>query len=233
MTYIVKKKIKKMKVYAIIPARGGSKGIPRKNIKSFKGKPLLYYSIYQAQQSKIFDKIIVSTDDKEIAEVGKLYGATILMRPKDIAGDLSRDYEFMKHAVEAYEECDLWCQLRPTFPLRKIEDIKNAFKEFNPCFTSLRSVIELDFPVHKTYFINNEILCPALESENESHNAPRQILPKSYLHNGCIDIVKKTTILSGSICGNKIQPYIMNKDNNTDIDTMEQWILASKHESMV
>tara|TARA_B000000437_G_scaffold181902_1_gene138091 strand:- start:32 stop:703 length:672 start_codon:yes stop_codon:yes gene_type:complete len=213
-----------MKTYAIIPARGGSKGIPRKNIKMFKDKPLIAHSILQAQEARIFQKIIVSTDDDEIAEVARSYRATILMRPKELAGDLSRDYEFMKHAVENFPECDIWCQLRPTFPLRNVKDITLALTNFKPAYSSLRSVVETEHSVYKTYFILNGDLRPTIvhDTVDESYNAPRQILPKSYQHNGCIDIVKKETIQNEkSITGSKIQPYFMTQTG--DIDTIEQW----------
>ena len=222
-----------MKIYAIIPARGGSKGIPRKNIKIFRGKPLIAHTILQAQQNELFEKIVVTTDDKEIAVIAATYGATILMRPAEIAGDLSTDYEFMEHAIEHFPECDIWCQLRPTFPLRKWKDIQDAIEVFDyKNFSSLRSVVEMQHSVYKTYFldlpdeIGSATLVPTMKhpSIKEPFNAPRQILPTSYFHNGCIDIVTKQTILNEkSITGAKIQPFIMSKENDGDIDTMEQW----------
>jgi len=216
-----------MNIYAIVPARGGSKGIPRKNVKLFKGKPLIAHTIEQAKASGAFGKIIVSTDDKEIAQVAEQYGATVLMRPSELAGDLSRDYEFMKHAAEHYAECDVWCQLRPTFPLRTVEIIQQALKKFDPSYSSLRSVVEMDHSVYKTYFEADGVLSPVVQHANipESFNAPRQMLPKSYQHNGCIDITKKETILEEqSITGSRIQAFIMTAMG--DIDTMEQWNTA-------
>ena len=114
-----------MYVLALIPARGGSKGIKMKNIKEFKGKPLIYWSIKLALDCKVVNRVIVSTDNENIKRVAEECGADVpFLRPKEISGDLSTDYEFIKHCLDylkenGEDEPDIIVQLRPTYPTRK------------------------------------------------------------------------------------------------------------------
>lgn len=123
-----------MKINAFIFARGGSKGVPRKNIRQLGGVPLLAHSIKQAHASPSIDRVIVSTDDKEIAEVAMAYGAEVpFMRPAQLAGDRSSEFEAWKHAVEeiqGLERFDLFVSLPATSPLRSVDDIENCIKEY-------------------------------------------------------------------------------------------------------
>ena len=125
-----------IRILCIIPARSGSKGLPHKNIKDYRGKPLLAWSIEQAQLCRYDMKIVVSTDSKEYADIAMKYGAEApFLRPLEISGDLSTDYECMKHSVEWLKQNqqyypDIVLQLRPTSPLRNVEDINNAIGLF-------------------------------------------------------------------------------------------------------
>jgi len=130
------KMAKKSKTLAIIPARGGSKGIPRKNIKPFLGKPLIAYTIEIALKSKLIDKVIVSTDDEEIAEIAKKYGVEVpFLRPKELATDTSPVIETLRHATKFFEERGIFFDnivvLEPTAPLRDIQDVEIAIERLN------------------------------------------------------------------------------------------------------
>jgi CMP-N-acetylneuraminic acid synthetase len=232
------------KILCLIPARSGSKGLKDKNIRDFKGKPLIAHSILQAKECDFVEsmRIIVTTDSKKYAEVAKKYGAEVpFIRPHDISQDMSTDLEFMKHAVhwlkenENYE-ADIILQLRPTQPLRKVEDINKTlsiFIENYANYDSLRTVIEFEKSPYKMYRINNNVLEPLFSSvddiTNEPYNQCRQKLPTTYLHNGYIDILKTSILQEDKISGSKILPYIMNKKDTIDIDTEEDWLKALSH----
>ena len=225
------------KILCIIPARSGSKSLPHKNIKSFRGKPLLAYSIEQAKKSKHDMRIIVSTDSNKYAKIAQKYGAeTPFLRPAAISGDQSTDLECLQHALywleteESYQP-DLILHLRPTQPLRKVADIDNTldlFLKHYDEYDSLRSVVEFEKSPYKMYRINShkntlEPLFTKVEGIQEPFNQCRQRLPTTYLHNGYIDIVKADTICNGYVSGEHILPYLMNKEDTIDIDTWEDW----------
>ena len=227
-----------MKILCIIPARSGSKGIPHKNIKLFHDKPLLGWSISQAEQSKYDMRIIVSTDSQQYATIANNYGAeTPFLRPSEISQDLSTDYECIKHCLDWLKKNenyipDIVLQLRPTQPLRKIETINKCidiFIENRNNYDSLRTVIEFEKSPYKMYNIVDNQLLPLFNEINnikEPYNQCRQILPKTYLHNGYIDIFNADIINNNTISGLNIYPYVMNKNDVIDIDTYDDWIKA-------
>ena len=230
-----------MKIVCIIPARSGSKGIKHKNIKNFKNRPLLAWSIEQAIQCNYNMRIIVSTDSEEYKNIALKYGAEVpFLRPSEISKDNSTDIEFINHAIhwlkknENYQP-DIILQLRPTQPLRKIEDIDKCLKIFidnYDKYDSLRSVVEFEKSPFKMYTINSDKtylqpLFKSIKNMNEPYNQCRQYLPKTYLHNGYIDIIKTSILEGNTISGDRIYPYIMNKDDTIDIDTIEDWEKAS------
>ena len=227
-----------MKILCIIPARSGSKGIPHKNIKLFHNKPLLAWSINQAQQSKYNMRIIVSTDSKEYANIANNYGAeTPFLRPFEISQDLSTDYECIKHCLDWLKNSenyipDIVLQLRPTQPLRQIETIDNCldiFIENINNYSSLRTVVEFEKSPYKMYNIVDNQLLPLFNEINnikEPYNQCRQVLPKTYLHNGYIDIFNADIIHDNTISGLSIYPYVMNKNDVIDIDNNDDWIKA-------
>ena len=230
-----------MKILTIIPARSGSKGIPHKNIKYFKGKPLMEWSIIQAKQSKYFNfmKIVVSTDSSEYASIIEQPSVQVIKRPKEIAQDNSIDIEFIQHAIthlkesESYE-ADIILQLRPTQPCRKVEDIDRCielFYEQRDKYDSLRTVVKIEKTPYKMYKLKNNELLPYLKTYghiDEPYNICRQDLPDSYLHNGYIDIMNYSLLKQNKISGDKILPYIMKKSDTIDIDTLEDWEKAEQ-----
>tara|TARA_B100001123_G_scaffold447284_1_gene604335 strand:- start:1056 stop:1781 length:726 start_codon:yes stop_codon:yes gene_type:complete len=226
-----------LKIVALIPARSGSKGILHKNIKEYSNIPLICHSIKIAKESNYIDDIIVTTDSEEYKEICEQNGAKCpFLRPKSISGDLSTDYEFIKHYIQWMQLHDnknvpnLIVQLRPTYPNRKISDLNECIQIMikNEEYTSLRTIIPYEKSPYKMYTISDNILNPLFEEINglqEPYNRCRQDLPNAYLHNGCIDIIRVSSFQKyNSITGPKIYPYIMNKDEINDIDSLEDWV---------
>jgi CMP-N,N'-diacetyllegionaminic acid synthase len=225
-----------MKILALIPARSGSKGIKGKNIKLFNGKPLIHWSINLAKKCKHITRVICSTDSFDIAKIANESGAEIpFLRPKKISQDLSTDFDFIHHCLkylyenETYKP-DLIIQLRPTYPTRNLEILNKSielFKKNYDNYDSLRTVIKNEKSPFKMYIINKHNLQPLFKTINnikEPYNKCRQELPITYLHNGYIDIMKYDTIMKlNSVTGDKIYPFIMNKNEYHDIDTLEDW----------
>ena len=221
----------KNKIIAIIPCRSGSKGIKNKNIKKIFGKPLIYYSIFFAQQCKFIDRVIVSTDSKRYKKISKSFGAEVpFLRPKNISNDRSLDIDLFKHAIgwlkknENYEP-DLIVHLRPTNPLRKIKTLKNMISIIlqNKTLTSVRSLSLLDKSPYKFWSISkNNLIKPILKNNtryNEPYNAPRQKLPNFYVQNATYDIFRTKIIKKNLISGGKIYGVLTN--DLIDIDTAE------------
>jgi len=221
-------------IVAIIPARGGSVGIPRKNILPYFDKPLIYWSIQQALRSKYIHRVYVTTDDEDIQKIAIECGALApFLRPKEISGNFAVDFEFMEHFLVWSKENnekipDLLVQLRPTSPNRTTENIDDCISKFLPVinyFDCIRSVSLTSKTPYKTYTIDeysNELvpLFRSLPNIKEPINSPRQILPTTYIHNGYIDVIKSTTILQKqSITGDRIYPYVMDSKDLDDIDT--------------
>jgi len=226
-----------MKILVLIPARSGSKGIINKNIIEYNGKPMIYWSIKNALDSRYNNnnnmRIIVSTDSQEYSDIARKYNAEVpTLRPQNISDDLSTDYEFTIHMLDYLKDNenyipDIVVQLRPTYPSRKTNILDKAISKFITNinnYDSLRSVIKMDKSPYKMYSINKnntylEPLFNTYKSYNEPYNLPRQLLPDIYLHNGCIDIFKiKIIYEKKSITGDNILPFIM--DENDDIDTL-------------
>lgn len=225
-----------MKILAIIPARCGSKGIPHKNIKLFKGKPLLAWSIIQAKKSSYINKIIVSTDSEKYQRIAISFGAeTPFLRPHEISQDLSTDYQFIQHCLSWLNENkdykpDIIVQLRPTYPTRSVKILDETIKLFidnYDSYDSLRTVIPFEKSPYKMYRIVNNKLEPLFKKVDdivEPYNKCRQELPKTYLHNGYIDIIKTDTIINKkSMTGKYILPYLMNMNEYHDIDNIKDW----------
>ncbi len=227
-----------MKVVALIPARGGSKSIPRKNIRLFNGIPLIAYSIAAAIQSKKIDRVICSTDDAEIAEIANKYGAeTPFIRPGDLSGDDVMDYPVFEHALafllNADERPDMFIHLRPTSPFRPPHLIDNAIEMLNenPEADSLRSISEASENPYKMWHLGDTYIKPIINSElREAYNHPRQDLPESYWHNGVLDIVKTSCLeKKNSISGDNILPLITLSEYSIDLDDEWQWEVAENH----
>lgn len=220
----------KMKISAIIPARGGSKGVPKKNIRILGGYPLIAYSIAVCRLSKKIDRIIVSTDSIEIAEIAKRYGADApFLRPAEFAQDNSRDIEAVEHSINWLKDNDgiipeYIAYIRPTTPLRDHELIDDAIIKFtlHSDATSLRSVYQIRESTYKLLGIKDNFLVGLYPDDPrpEYYNLPRQNFPPVYEANGYIDIVKSEIILKSKLFyGSKMLPFFT--PNVGEIDTLD------------
>lgn len=223
-------------IHALIPARGGSKTIPRKNVKMYKDKPLLVHSIDIAKKCPFISRIVISTDCEEIKKVAMENGAEVpFIRPSDISGDFSTDLECFQHYLlwltyAKQDIPDIIVHLRPTYPERCITDVNKMIKTFLKVrnqYDCLRTVIPIDKSPFKMYTLSEHTLQPLFTSYGnmkEPYNHVRQVLPQCYLHNGYIDIVNTKTISElKSMTGHKIYPYVMKLHNDLDIDTYQDW----------
>jgi CMP-N-acetylneuraminic acid synthetase len=215
------------KILAVIPARGGSKGVPHKNIRLLKNKPLIAYSIEAALEAKdLFHRIIVSTDDEEIANVAKQYGAEVpFIRPMDLGKDTAPMVPVLKHAIEFIEKKDVikidWVLLlQPTAPFRLNEDIKNVINlGINGSVDSVISVVQV-FSVHPILMkrIENNRLIPFCIVEKEGTRR-QDYFPPAYMRNGSLYLSKRDVIMNeNSIWGKDICPYIMPENRSVNID---------------
>ncbi len=228
--------VKKPEVLAIVPARGGSKGIPRKNIKEFAGYPLISYSIAAGRQAQTVTRTIVSTDDEEIAAVAREWGAeTPFLRPSELASDQALDLPVYQHALnwlmehEGYSP-DVVVQLRPTSPVRPVDCVDGAVNMLlaNPDADCVRGVVPAGQNPHKMWRREEDDgrLSPLLSVPgiDEPYNAPRQILPPVFWQTGHIDAIRPETILKkNSMTGDRILGMVIDPQFTIDIDTPKDW----------
>lgn len=226
----------KLNILAIIPARSGSKSIPHKNIRLLSGKPMLAYTIEHALKSTRINRVIVSTDSAEYAKIAKEYGAEVpFLRPAEYARDTSLDIDVFYHVMQQLRdtegyEADIVVQLRPTYPIRKVEDI-DAMIDIMISDSQIDSVRSLakakEIPYKMWKMDGSGKLEPLMKDIKECYNMPRQELPTVYYQNACIDVIRPNIILKDkSMSGKVIHGYLM--DQNYDIDTEEEWREAEK-----
>jgi N-acylneuraminate cytidylyltransferase len=190
-----------VEVLALIPARGGSKGIARKNVREIGGKPLVAWSIEHALASALIGRTIVSTEDDEIADVARAYGAEVLDRPAELAADDSTDLDVFRHALGSLSELpEAVVHLRPTSPLRSPEVVDAAIRRLldDPDADSLRSVSWPKQSPFKMWREAGSYLEPLLDDIPEAYNLPRQRLPEVWWQNGYVDVVRSRTVLEQS-----------------------------------
>lgn len=218
----------KAKTLAVITARGGSKGIPRKNLISINGKPLIAYSIEAGLKSKYITKTIVSSDDQEILDTSINLGAEIVKRPDELASDLAASEPAILHTIQELQkqgqEFDLVVLLQPTSPLRTAQDIDNAIELFlkNKKATALISVFEMKHTAYKAFKVEKGNTYLESIFEDKTPFKRRQDLPDTYYPNGAIYIVyAKDFLKTNKLLTNKTIPYIMSQQKSTDVDTME------------
>lgn len=216
-----------MKYIAIIPARGGSKRLPGKNIKLFCGKPLIYYSIITAEKAIGINNVFVSTDDEKIATVAKEYGANIIMRPVELASDTATTTSALQHVlskIQSGEYPDAVITLQPTNPLRKIDLIKNAIKIFEQQKENVDSVITVSENKCKLGKIENGLFEPVSYTLEQRS----QDVSKLYFENGLLYITKSEVIQKKeSVFGEKIYPFITEDFfGDVDIDTLQDFELG-------
>jgi N-acylneuraminate cytidylyltransferase len=228
-------------VLALIPARGGSKSIPRKNIIDFAGYPLIAYSIAAGLAAEMITRVIVSTDDEEIAMISCRYGAeTPFLRPAKFSQDQTPDLPVFRHALEWLVENegyqpDIVVQLRPTSPFRRVHHIDGAVLRLieRPDADAVRTVCEPFQNPFKMWRIGSDGVMIPLGTELgvpvEPYNQPRQILPQVYWQTGYVDAAWADTILTkNSMTGDTILPLIIDPSEWVDIDSPDDWHRAER-----
>ncbi len=230
------------KILGVITARGGSKGIPGKNIKPLLGKPLIAYTIEAAQKSGIFDRLILSTDDEAIASVAKKYGIEVpFLRPAELAEDKTPHLPVMQHAVQWMREKDDYIPdyvaiLQPTAPLRQPEHLKEAWELLSsrgadsvisvteiPGHSNPMWAIKIDENSFGTLFVSGEPIRKRIPR--------RQELPKAYVNSGAVYIFKTELLFhpeTPNFYGDKVAAYIIDDRFNANIDLKEDWEKAEK-----
>ncbi len=210
-------------VIGIIPARGGSKTVFRKNIRVIAGKPLLAWTIECGLNTKSIDHLIVSTDDKEIAEIAKGFGANVpFLRPEALAEDNTPDLPVCAHAINWIEtnmniRADIIVWLRPTSPLREPGDVEMGLELLtNEDADAVRSVSLVEHHPYWMKKLDGNIILPFLENANEKIYYQRQMLPPIYRLNGAVDITKYENIISGSMYGEKLAGLVMPQERSLD-----------------
>jgi len=208
-----------MNVVALIPARSGSVGLKNKNIKIFNGKPLIYYAIKSAKQSKLINDVIVSSDSEKILNISKKYGATTLLRPKKYATPKSTDLDVIKNLVENLKKkIDILVFLRPTNPFRTGKDIDSCInKIFEGDFSSIRSVSNCIYPPYWLKTIKKKYLRDLYPKKLSERR--RQDLPEVFMANGAIEVIgSKVLSKLKNRFGNKVGYYHMPNICAYDID---------------
>ncbi|MEN8243232.1 MAG: acylneuraminate cytidylyltransferase family protein [Chloroflexota bacterium] len=229
----------KLETLALIPARGGSKSIPRKNMIDFAGYPLISYSIAAGLAAEKVNRVIVSTDDEEIAALSRRYGAEVpFMRPAVHAEDDTPDFPVFLHALEWLAENenyrpDIVVQLRPTSPFRRVWQIDRAVESLaaRPDADAVRTVIEpFQNPFKMWTIAEDGVMNPLVKTEfEEAYNMPRQALPQVYWQTGYVDAAWSKTILEKqSMTGERILPLEIEPGDWVDIDSPDDWKRAER-----
>ena len=228
-----------MKICAIIPSRGGSKGVPGKNIRPLCGHPIIAFSIITALCCKEIERVIVSTDSEEISGIAKKYGAEVpFLRPSEISGDKSLAIDYVSHALKQLEladnyKPDLLVMLLPTTPLRETYLVDQAITQLKntPDATGLRSVHELPEPPQKMMAIEDGYLTGFFPDDPrpEYFNLPRQLFPTAYHPNGYVELVRRNTLMNeGTLYGPKvlgaITPFSIEIDTPEDFNYLEYYV---------
>ena len=199
-----------MTILGIIPARGGSKGIPRKNIKPIFGRPLVAWSIEAAQKSGLLDRFVVSTEDAEIASVSRAHGAEVLDRPAELAGDEVISREVIRHALEA-TGADVSVLLQPTSPIRDDDLIDRCIRAF----------LEGGLDSMATGFMS-----PVYPPHGQEHR--RQDISYVFVNDGSIVVSTRETIMAGSLFGQRRGTMVIGREQNVDIDDEFDFWLAEQ-----
>mmetsp|Transcript_41639 Transcript_41639/g.107749 ORF Transcript_41639/g.107749 Transcript_41639/m.107749 type:complete len:283 (-) Transcript_41639:498-1346(-) len=246
-------KIDRTRIYAVVPARAGSKGVKGKNIKDFCGKPLMGWAIENGLKSKYVTRTFVSTDSEEYRQTALKCGAEVpFLRPAEISHDTATDYQLFDHFLRWFKENEpdaqpsLLVQLRPTAPCVTVDVVDAAIARFleheDKPFDSLRSVTPSDHEPFNMYFLDTSDgvgLAPLIPVSHhkddpsqiieEPQSVARQILPKIYWHNAYIDIIRPSCIMVNKNCmGKRCLSFHMGPEHNADIDTPEQWAAAEE-----
>ena len=225
-----------MNILSVIPARSGSKSLKDKNIKILNGKPLIYYSINYSLKSTLVTDTVVSTDSKKYSDIATSLGAECpFLRPKSISGDLIQDFDVISHSLREMENLkgyvyDFIILLRPTSPLRPngliekgIDLLINDLEA-----TSVRAMCKCSQHPYRNWKLEKDGSVRSFFSLHEPFNLPRQLLPDSFFQTGDIEIIRRSTILEGSVSGGKVLPILIDSDSFVDIDNLNDFEKALK-----
>lgn len=221
-----------MKVLAVIPARGGSKGVPYKNLKPLGDKPLLAWSVEAAKNAKRVTRCVVSTDDQKIVDAAKAAGADVpFTRPPELATDSARSLPVMVHALDALEKLgqtfDVAVMLQPTTPYRTAADLDGALELLERTGAdSVISVVDVGawHPARMKYLEGDRLIDPPFCEREE--NQPRQELPPMYIRNGAIYATKVSVLRGGSFKGKDCRAWVMPEQRSVNIDTASDFAMA-------
>lgn len=220
-----------MKPLVVIPARGGSKGIPRKNIKHLGGRPLIYYAIDCARSVVEDTDICVTTDDTEIIETVKDYGLNVpFIRPDYLSADNMGTYEVLLHALDYYEkngrQYDTIVLLQPTSPFRRPEDIRGAINAYSSDLDMVVTVKEAATnPYYNSYEEDNEGYL--IISKGDGKYARRQDVPKAWEYNGAVYVINAESLKSQNMSDfRRVRKYVMDSLHSLDLDTLLDWKIA-------
>ena len=214
-----------MRACGIIPARAGSKAIPRKNLVTLHGKPLIAYTILAAREARCLSEVIVSTDDEQIAAVARQWGAEVpFMRPKKLAADDVPMANVLRHAARWLarhgRSAELTVLLQPTSPLRAAADIDATVRKLietgaDAAFT----VCEADTPAEWLLRLSGDRAQQLLDEQRRRFSTPRQLLPPVYRQNGAVEVYRTERVLAGrDLYGDDMRAVVMPRENSIDID---------------
>ena len=215
-----------MRTLGLIPARGGSKSVPRKNVRRLAGKPVLVWTVETALASAALDRVVVSTDDEEIAETARACGAEVpFLRPPDLAEDDTPDLPVYRHALEQLGDTpDAVAWLRPTAPLRSAADIEEAVRLLEETGADcVRSVCSAE---HNPYWMGRLEDGRLMPLFDETYDR-RQLLPRVYRLNGAVDVVRCAAVAAeGPLFGGDVRAYVMPPERSVDLDSELDFLLA-------
>lgn len=233
------------KILAIIPARGGSKGLPGKNIRPLLGKPLIAWSIEHAKNSEFVDEIFISTDSKDIADVAEMYGVRVPeLRPAELAVDTAPSSAFIEYTINKYQKegriFDYFILLEPTSPLRETSDVDQSIKQLidNPCYDSIVGVCKAE-DVHPAFMVKVGSKGELVPYEDSMKTLRRQDLPDVFYFEGTIYVSKCSAFIEKkSFYHDSTMPYVVPKwkapevDDIIDFVTIEA-IMKAKQEGLI
>ena len=230
------------KVLGIVTARGGSKSIPRKNVKDLAGKPLIAWTIESAKKSGVLDRVVLTTDDQEIAAVGRAWGAEVpFMRPRELAEDKTPHLPVMQHAVKWLEENEKYVPdyvmiLQPTSPLRQPWHIQESVEIITKTNAdSVVSIMPIPHHFHPLWAFEESkhgfLRLMATKKPIYTRIHQRQLLPKAYIHNSVIYLFRRRLLFdekNPNFYGDKVAPYVVDEKYSVNIDSLEEWAIAEK-----
>jgi CMP-N-acetylneuraminic acid synthetase len=224
-------------IVGLIPARAGSKRVPKKNVRRLAGHPVIAYTIASALDSGVFERVIVSTDSEEFAEIARYYGAEVpFLRPAEFATDTSPDVEWIEYTLARLRDegrgADCFSILRPTSPFRKAETIRRAWRAFlaQEGVDSLRAVEKCKQHPAKMWIVRGERMFPLLPfgpAEQPWHSSQYPSLPLVYVQNASLEIAWSRVIFEGrTIAGHVLMPFLTEGDEGYDVNDVADWIYA-------